>query len=266
MTDLDIWKLRNEATLSAFVASWGLFRGSSSRHTRTVLTYCWTRSKTTFITASDPQIRVGRGAFPTGHAHAHSRPGAPSPAILVRSASLAAARTDPNLSHVPSQNLVALPCPQSHAVGRQCLHLLSLYPSPQPGSQTVNAGPVATFTCPAVPDCASVGDAEISIIESGGAQYLQRASSLPLCMQPGSQGMKGAATPDVGLIAPAVAVMRLTTRCIEMPRKAVAILPERGRCGCRAHRVFGFVTPLETKEASRPSCMDHGVAARSSVR
>ena len=54
MTDLDIWKLRNEATLSAFVASWGLFRGSSSQHTRTVLTYCWTRSKTTFI-ASDPQ-------------------------------------------------------------------------------------------------------------------------------------------------------------------------------------------------------------------
>lgn len=89
----------------------------------------------------------------------------------------------------------------------------------------MNAGPVATFTCPAVPDCASVGDAEISILESGGAQYLQRASSLPLCMQPGSQGMKGAATPDVGLIAPAVAVMRLTTRCIEMPRKAVAILP-----------------------------------------
>jgi len=103
---------------------------------------------------------------------------------------------------------------------------------------------VATFTCPAVPDCASVGDAEISILESGGAQYLQRASSLPLCMQPGSQGMKGAATPDVGLIAPAVAVMpRRTTRCIEqMPRKAVAILPRawetRGRCGSRAHREY----------------------------
>ena len=116
------------------------------------------------------------------------------------------------------------PCPQSHAVGRQCLHLQSLYPSPQPGSHTVNAGPVAPFACPAVPDCAGVGDAEISILESAGAQYLQRASSLPLCMQPGSQGMKGAATPDVGLIAPAVAAMpRRTTRCIAMPRNALAI-------------------------------------------
>lgn len=36
MTMFDIWKLRNEATLSAFVASWGLFRGSSSQHTRIV--------------------------------------------------------------------------------------------------------------------------------------------------------------------------------------------------------------------------------------
>lgn len=83
---------------------------------------------------------------------------------------------------------------------------------------------MASFACPAVPDCAGVGDAEISILESAGAQYLQRASSLPLCMQPGSQGMKGAATPDVGLIAPAVAAMpRRTTRCIAMPRNALAI-------------------------------------------
>ena len=117
----------------------------------------------------------------------------------------------------------------------------------------MNAGPVATFTCPAVPDCASVGDAEISILESGGAQYLQRASSLPLCMQPGSQGMKGAATPDVGLIAPAVAVMpRRTTRCIEKPRKAVAILPQSVGGAAAENSVSSHLSKRE--EASSPSC------------
>ena len=129
----------------------------------------------------------------------------------------------------------------------------------------MNAGPVATFTCPAVPDCASVGDAEISILESGGAQYLQRASSLPLCMQPGSQGMKGAATPDVGLIAPAVAVMpRRTTRCIEKPRKAVAI-QERGRCAAAANSDSSDRHTSKREEATSPSCMDHGVITQISI-